>query len=84
LGFGDVRLAALLGLALGWVGAWYLLIGFMVANIVGAATGIALIAAGRANRQTQMPYGVFLAVGAWVAIFIGAPIIAWYSHLSTR
>lgn len=80
LGFGDVRLAALIGLALGWLGPWYLLIGFMAANAIGAAVGIGLILAGRATRKTQVPYGVFLGAGSILAVLVGGPVIAWYSH----
>ncbi len=84
LGFGDVRLAALLGLALGWMGPWYLVIGFMIANLVGAAVGIGLILAGKATRSTALPYGVFLAAGAILALLVGGPIISWYSHHLVR
>ncbi len=84
LGFGDVRLAALLGLALGWMGPWYLFIGFMAANLLGAAIGIALIAANKARRNTPLPYGVFLAAGSLLALWVGAGIISWYSHHVTH
>jgi leader peptidase (prepilin peptidase)/N-methyltransferase len=80
LGFGDVRLAALLGLALGWVGPWYLVIGFMAANLAGALLGIWLMVAHKATRRTALPYGVFLGAGSVFSLFVGAPIIAWYSH----
>ena len=80
LGFGDVRLAALLGLALGWLGPWYLLIGMMAANVLGSVIGVGLIMAGRTKRSTALPYGVFLTAGAVVALFVGAPLISWYSH----
>ncbi len=42
LGFGDVRLSLVLGLALGWLGAGYVLLGFFAANVFGAVIGIAL------------------------------------------
>jgi leader peptidase (prepilin peptidase)/N-methyltransferase len=84
LGFGDVRLAALLGLALGWMGPWYLFIGFMAANLLGAAIGIALIVANKARRTTPLPYGVFLAAGSLLALWVGAGIISWYSHHVTH
>jgi leader peptidase (prepilin peptidase)/N-methyltransferase len=80
LGFGDVRLAGLLGLALGWMGPWYLIIGFMAANLLGAAVGIGLIVANKARRSTPLPYGVFLAAGSLFALWLGASIISWYSH----
>ena len=84
LGFGDVRLAALLGLALGWMGPWYLVIGFMAANLAGAALGLALMIAGRATRTTPLPYGVFLGAGSVLALLVGAPVISWYSHHLVR
>jgi leader peptidase (prepilin peptidase)/N-methyltransferase len=80
LGFGDVRLAALLGLALGWIGPWYLLIGFLAANLAGAFVGVGLMVAGRATRSTALPYGVFLGAGALVAVLVGDPISSWYTH----
>ena len=84
LGFGDVRLAGLLGLALGWMGPWYLLIGLMAANLVGAVVGVGLILAGKATRRTAMPYGVFLAAGCIIALLVGGSIISWYSHHLVR
>lgn len=83
LGFGDVRLAALIGLALGWLGPWYLVVGFMAANLCGAVLGMGLMVAGRATRRTALPYGVFLAVGSILAILVGSPITHWYQgHLA--
>ena len=45
LGFGDVRLAPLLGLALGWLGWRYVVLGFFAANLIGLVIGVVLIAA---------------------------------------
>ena len=84
LGFGDVRLAGLLGLALGWLGPWYLLVGFMAANLAGAVVGVGLILAGKATRRTALPYGVFLGIGSVFALLLGGTIIAWYSHHLVR
>jgi len=75
LGFGDVRLALLLGLALGWLGVRFVLLGFFAANLIGAVIGIALIAAKAMQRREQMPYGVFLAVGCAIAVFAGPELL---------
>jgi leader peptidase (prepilin peptidase)/N-methyltransferase len=75
LGFGDVRLAPVLGLALGWLGWRYVVLGFFAANLIGAVIGIALIASKRMSRRQQIPYGVFLALGCAVAVFAGSELL---------
>ncbi len=75
LGFGDVRLAPVLGLGLGWLGVRYVVLGFFAANLMGAVIGIALIATKRMERQQRVPYGVFLALGVAVAVFWGPELL---------
>ena len=84
LGFGDVRLSLVLGFGLGWLGVDYAILGFFVANLVGAVTGIALIATKRMNRRQPIPYGVFLAIGAYVAIFAGPALLAPFQNLHSQ
>ncbi len=79
LGYGDVRLAPVLGLALGWLGWRYVLLGFFAGNLIGAIVGIALIASKRISRQQQIPYGVFLALGCAVAVFAGSGLLRPFS-----
>jgi len=76
LGFGDVRLSLILGLGLGWLGIRYVILGFFAANLVGALIGIALIAAKKMSREQPIPYGVFLALGAGLALYAGPEILA--------
>jgi leader peptidase (prepilin peptidase)/N-methyltransferase len=76
LGFGDVRLAPVLGLALGWLGIRYVILGFFAANLVGALIGLALIATKKMSREQPIPYGVFLALGAGIALYAGPEILA--------
>jgi leader peptidase (prepilin peptidase) / N-methyltransferase len=75
LGFGDVRLAPVLGLGLGWLGVGYVILGFFAANLIGAVIGIALILTKRLERQSRIPYGVFLALGTAVAVFFGQELL---------
>jgi leader peptidase (prepilin peptidase)/N-methyltransferase len=74
LGFGDVRLAPVIALATGWLGWEAAVVAFFVANLVGAVVGVALIATGRRSRRSPVPLGVFLAVGAVVALVVGGPL----------
>ena len=59
----------------GWLGVRDALPGFFAANLVGAVIGIALIAAGRIERQQRIPYGVFLALGTAVAVSAGSELL---------
>ena len=82
LGFGDVRLSLVLGLALGWLGVGYVLLGFFAANVIGAVLGIVLIATKRMSRTDRIPYGVFLACGCAVAVFVGPELLSPFTHSS--
>ncbi len=82
LGFGDVRLAPILGLALGWLGVRYALLGFFAANLIGAILGLSLIATKQMSRQQQIPYGVFLALGTLLAIFAGPELLRPFQSLN--
>jgi leader peptidase (prepilin peptidase) / N-methyltransferase len=78
LGFGDVRLAPLLGLGLGWLGIRYVILGFFAANFIGAIIGLALIALKKMTREEPIPFGVFLALGTSFAIFVGPEIVTHF------
>jgi leader peptidase (prepilin peptidase)/N-methyltransferase len=81
LGFGDVRLALLLGLGLGWLGWRYVVLGFFAANLIGAVVGLTLIAMKKMTRDQPIPYGVFLALGAALAVFTGPEVTSWFSSI---
>lgn len=85
MGFGDVKLAGLLGLYLGWLGWEALLIGGFGAFVIGGLGGTALIATGRASRNTTIPFAPSMVSAAVLAILLAAPIGHAYSamvHLS--
>ncbi|WP_305789611.1 prepilin peptidase [Symbioplanes lichenis] len=83
MGWGDIKLAPLLALYLGWLGWSWVLVGLFAGFVIGGFAGSALMAAGRATRKSKIPYGPFLLAGAFLAIFAGAPIADWYSSLLT-
>lgn len=78
MGMGDVKLAALLGLSLGYLGWGRLAVGFFLAFFIGAVGGIALIVAKRGGMKSQIPFGPYLALGTVLAVLWGEPIVrAW-------
>jgi leader peptidase (prepilin peptidase) / N-methyltransferase len=80
LGYGDVRLSLVLGLALGWLGIGVVLIGFFAANVCGAIIGLTLIALKKMSRDQPIPYGVYLALGAVLAVLIGPMLLTHWHH----
>jgi leader peptidase (prepilin peptidase)/N-methyltransferase len=78
MGFGDVKLAGVLGLYLGWYGWQYAVVGAFLAFVVGGVVGIALMLFGGAGRKSLIPFGPFMLVGAWLGLICAAPIASWY------
>ena len=70
MGFGDVKLAPTLGLALGWYGWGALVIGTFAAFALGAVVGLALLVTGRATRKSPLPFGPFMLVGCAVGLLL--------------
>jgi prepilin signal peptidase PulO-like enzyme (type II secretory pathway) len=70
IGWGDVKLSGLIGLYLGWFGAGTLLAGLIGGYLLAAVTGIGLIAARRANRKSQIPFGPFMIAGALAVLLV--------------
>jgi leader peptidase (prepilin peptidase)/N-methyltransferase len=68
LGLGDVKLLALLGLVLGWLGWGVLLAGVFLGLLAGALAAVVLVAAGRAGWRTALPFGPPLLTGAVLAV----------------
>lgn len=75
LGFGDVKMLAMVGAFLGWKGT---LLTLLLGSFSGALLGGALIASGRGTMGLKLPFGTFLAVGALIASLWGDGLIAWY------
>jgi leader peptidase (prepilin peptidase)/N-methyltransferase len=81
MGFGDVRLSFLLGVALGWLGWGEVAGGLFAGFLYGAVVGVALIAMKVRGRKQQIPFGPFLAAGATTFVLFGGPLVDWYRHL---
>ncbi len=81
MGFGDVKLAGVLGFFLAWLGWDALAVGAIAGFILGGLYGVALLALRRAGRRSTIPYGPWMLAGAWVGILVGAPFARWYLSL---
>ena len=76
MGFGDVRLAAIVGLVLGWVGWGALAIGAWVGFVLFVVPGVGLAAVrrDRSLMRKPFPYGPFMLLGAVVGLVWGTPL----------
>jgi leader peptidase (prepilin peptidase) / N-methyltransferase len=76
LGFGDVKMVAMMGAFLGWQ---LTLVALFLASMLGSVIGIAIVALTR-DRDYQIPLGSLLAIGAIAASAVGDILAAWYVH----
>ncbi len=78
MGFGDVRLSFLLGLALGYLGWKFVVLGLFLGFLYGAIIGVLLIVVRLRTRNDHVPFGPFLAAGALTALLWGDSILRGY------
>jgi leader peptidase (prepilin peptidase)/N-methyltransferase len=71
MGDGDVRLAPLLGLHLGYLNPGIVPVGLFFGFAIGAVVGVTMMVVGKAGRKTAVPFGPFLAAGTVAAVFVG-------------
>ena len=76
MGFGDVKLAILLGLTLGCPN---ILVGLFLAFFLGAIIGLILIFFDKKGLKSEVPFAPFLIIGTLIAMLFGNQIINWYS-----
>ena len=81
MGFGDVKLAFVLGTFLGYVRIGLVPLGMFLEFLIGALTGVAVMLVGGGDRKMQIPFGPFLALGTVLAIFVGDPLLDAYLGL---
>ena len=78
MGWGDVKLAALIGLATGFPLVFFSLI---MGAILGGIVAVALMIAKKKTRRETIPFGPFLAVAAMITLLWGSNILNWYLGL---
>ena len=78
MGFGDVKFMAMIGAFLGWQAAVFAI---FAASVVGAVVGLMQKGVFREQWSRPLPFGPYLALGAFLWIFTGPAIWFWYIDL---
>ncbi len=78
MGYGDVKMLAMIGAAAGWRAMFGVV---FLASVVGAVTGISVALRRRSNLQFAMPFGVFLGFAFLAVLFFGPTLMTWYLSL---
>lgn len=76
MGFGDVKMLAMIGAFLGWRS---MLLTLILSSLLGSLVGLGMIALKRGDAKYALPFGTFLAAGALVASVVGDRIVEWYA-----
>ncbi len=75
IGGGDIRLGVLMGLMLGLDAG---LAALFLAYLIGATVSVVLLAMGRVDRKTPLPFGTFLVMGTLIMLLTGNAPLDWY------
>ena len=77
IGGGDISMGVMMGLWLGWP---VVLVALFLAYVCGAIVGLALIASGKKQLSSAVPFGTYLALATFVVLLWGNQIISWYMN----
>ena len=77
-GFGDVKLAAFLGLYATYLGWGQLVVAIVLPFVVGGVVSIFLLVTRIKGRKDAIPFGPYMVIGAYLAVYAGQTIIDWY------
>lgn len=78
MGMGDVKLAGLLGLMVGFP---LVFVALFISIWAGGLVAVVLLISGRKKRKEMLPFGPFLCIGGLAALLWGRQILAWYMGL---
>ncbi|MFP3879523.1 MAG: prepilin peptidase [Dehalococcoidia bacterium] len=78
MGWGDVKLAALIGLATGFP---LVLFSIILGAVIGTIVAVGLMIAGKRKIKETLPFGPFLALAAMITLLWGSDVLGWYLGL---
>ena len=76
LGMGDVKMMGMVGAFVGWKAVLLIL---FLGSFLGTLVGLVLMATQGKGLKTALPFGTFLGTAAVVEVFVGSPLLDWYS-----
>jgi leader peptidase (prepilin peptidase)/N-methyltransferase len=79
MGGGDIKLALLLGLCLGWLGGGHVALGLFLGFLLGSVAGVALVVTKARALQAHFAFGPFLAAGTLITVWWGTQLLDWYT-----
>ena len=84
MGFGDVKLAGIVGGMLAFVSYPVLVVGAFAAFLIGSVYGVAKVLAGRGTGRSSVAFGPFMITGALLSLFVGSAVAEFYSRFTLR
>ncbi|WP_430866789.1 prepilin peptidase [Demequina aurantiaca] len=78
MGFGDVKLAPVVGATLAFFGWPQLIVGGFFAFVWGAIAGVLVMIVSKRVKQVKIPFGPWMFAGAWTGIILGQQVSDWY------
>lgn len=78
MGIGDIKLALLMGLLLGWPNIF---VALFLSFLIGAIIGVGMILLKKKTLKSEIPFGPFLVLGTFISLFWGRFIVNWYFSL---
>ena len=80
MGYGDVRLAAAIGVTVGYLSIVHAYLAFLIGFVLGLVMGLVLMVGSPSGRKTRIPFAPALCLGAAIAILWGAPLAHQLFH----
>jgi len=75
LGFGDIKMMAMVGAFLGWRFAWLTI---FLGSVLGAVLGGLFVFGFRKGGRYELPFGTFLGVAVFISVLWGRRLLDWY------
>ncbi len=82
MGYGDVKLAAFIGVGLGYLGWAHVVLGVFGAFFLGGTVAIVLLVTRLRGRKDMLPFGPYLSAAALLAVLVGTPVIDAYRRMA--